>query len=81
MKPISESIVLTVKLISRIETIGGLIAAFNDAKLAYVKIPAPVREKLLDLTEHFLHGYEEETKDTSMFDRDLETLKKLKDEI
>lgn len=78
MKMTPESINLTVKLISRIETVTGLITAFRDAKLAYTKIPAPVKEKLLDLADHFLHGYEEET---SMFDYDLETLKKLKDEL
>lgn len=81
MKMTPESINLTVKLISRIETVTGLITAFRDAKLAYTKIPAPVKEKLLDLADHFLHGYEEETKETSMFDYDLETLKKLKDEL
>lgn len=41
-------------------------------------IPAEVKKELDEKAEHFLYGYEQETKDTSMYDLDMEILKQVK---
>lgn len=41
-------------------------------------IPDQVKKELDQKAEHFLHGYAQETKDTSLYDLDLEILQQVK---